>query len=52
MYCVGERPYTQVDSQGVQYGAIVGQVNVAHPPSTVSFIVKKKNKYKCIFEKQ
>ncbi|XP_063702056.1 talin-2 isoform X1 [Culicoides brevitarsis] len=28
----GERPYTTGESQHIQYGAIVGQVNIAHQP--------------------
>lgn len=35
----GEKSYTHGDMQSVQYGAVIGQVNLAHQPPTVSFIV-------------
>lgn len=35
---IGEKPYTQGEIQTVQYGAFVGQVNLAHQPPTVSRI--------------
>lgn len=31
-----ERPYVHQEIQTVQYGAVVGQVNLAHQPPTVS----------------
>lgn len=34
---LGERPYIHQEIQSVQYGAIIGQVNMAHQPPTVSF---------------
>lgn len=33
----GERPYIHQEIQTVQYGAVIGQVNMAHQPPTVSF---------------
>lgn len=36
-FFLGERSYTQGELQTVQYGAIVGQVNHAHQPPTVSY---------------
>lgn len=35
----GEKSYTHGDMQSVQYGAVIGQVNLAHQPPTVSFFV-------------
>lgn len=34
---VGERPYIHQEIQTVQYGAFIGQVNMAHQPPTVSY---------------
>lgn len=35
----GEKSYTHGDMQSVQYGAVIGQVNLAHQPPTVRFFV-------------
>lgn len=35
---VGERPYGTGEMQSMQYGAIVGQVNLAHQPPMVSIV--------------
>lgn len=35
-YDLGERPYVHQEIQTVQYGAFIGQVNMAHQPPTVS----------------
>lgn len=34
----GERPYIHQEIQTVQYGAFIGQVNMAHQPPTVSLV--------------
>lgn len=34
---LGERPYIHQEIQTVQYGAVIGQVNMAHQPPMVSF---------------
>lgn len=35
----GSRPYTTGEMQTTQFGAIVGQVNLAHQPPMVRFII-------------
>lgn len=40
---LGERSYTHGDSQSVQYGAVIGQVNLAHQLPSVSISSTKPN---------
>lgn len=38
MKCKGSRPYTTGEMNSAQFGAIVGQVNLAHQPPMVRLI--------------